>query len=77
MASATIKGVAFQSVASDVNKLRASGAITESDLRGSIKPEERRFLTEAVIPGLWYPLGIYGACSTFSAARTAATAPTT
>ena len=34
MASATIKGVAFQSVAADVNKLRASGAITESDLRG-------------------------------------------
>jgi len=60
MGEATIKGVAFQSVASDVNKLRASGTITESDLRGSIKPDERRFLTEAVIPGLWYPLGIYG-----------------
>ena len=60
MACATIKGVAFQSVVADVNKLRASGAITESDLRGYIKPDERRFLTEAVIPALWYPLGMYG-----------------
>jgi hypothetical protein len=60
MASATIKGVAFQSVAADVVKLRASGGITESDLRGSIKPDEQRFLAEAVIPGLWYPLGVYG-----------------
>jgi hypothetical protein len=60
MASATIKGVAFQSVAADVNKLRASGAITETDLRGAIKSDERRILTEAVIPGLWYPLAVYG-----------------
>jgi hypothetical protein len=60
MGSATIKGVAFQSVAADVNKLRASGAITETDLRGAIKPDERRVLTEAVIPGLWYPLPTYG-----------------
>jgi hypothetical protein len=60
MGPSTIKGVAFQSVAADVNKLRASGAITESDLRDAIKADDRRVLMEAVIPGLWYPLGVYG-----------------
>jgi hypothetical protein len=60
MAPATIKGVAFQSVAADVNRLRQSGAISEADLRAAIKPEEARYLDEPVVPGLWYPLGTYG-----------------
>ncbi len=60
MASATIKGVAFQSVAADVNQLRKSGVITETDLRGAIKSDEMKYLNEQVVPGLWYPLGTYG-----------------
>jgi hypothetical protein len=62
MASATIKGVAFQSVAEDVIRLRQSGAISEADLRAAIKPDEIKYLDEVVVPGLWYPLGTYGAC---------------
>ena len=60
MASATIKGVAFQSVAEDVIGLRRSGAISEEDLRAAIKSDELKYLDEAVVPGLWYPLGTYG-----------------
>lgn len=60
MASATIKGVAFQSVAADVNQLRKTGVITEADLRGAIKGDEMKYLDEQVVPGLWYPLGTYG-----------------
>ena len=60
MASATIKGVAFQSVAADVNRLRQSGVISAVDLRAAIKPDEVKYLEEAVVPGLWYPLGTYG-----------------
>jgi len=60
MASATIKGVAFQSVAADVIQLRRSGVISEADLRAAIKSDEVKYLDEAVVPGLWYPLGTYG-----------------
>jgi len=60
MASATIKGVAFQSVAADVKALRRSGAVSEADLRGAIKSDEMKYLDEEVVPGLWYPLGTYG-----------------
>jgi hypothetical protein len=60
MAAATIKGVAFQSVAADVNRLRQSGAISEADLRSAIKSDEIKYLDETVVPGLWYPLGTYG-----------------
>jgi hypothetical protein len=60
MAPATIKGVAFQSVAADVNRLRQAGAISEADLRSAIKPDEAKYLDEPVVPGLWYPLGTYG-----------------
>ena len=60
MASAMIKGVAFQSVAADVNRLRQAGVISEADLRAAIKPEEAKYLSEPVVPGLWYPLGTYG-----------------
>jgi hypothetical protein len=60
MASATIKGVAFQSVAEDVIRLRQSGAISEADLQTAIKSDELKYLDEAVVPGLWYPLGTYG-----------------
>ena len=60
MASATIKGVAFQSVVADVNGLRSNGVISEADLRAAIKSDEIRYLDEAVVAGLWYPLGTYG-----------------
>ena len=60
MASAMIKGVAFQSVAADVNRLRQAGVISEADLRVAIKSEEAKYLSEPVVPGLWYPLGTYG-----------------
>jgi hypothetical protein len=60
MASATIKGVAFQSVAEDVLRLRRSGVISEADLLAAIKSDELKYLDEAVVPGLWYPLGTYG-----------------
>jgi hypothetical protein len=52
--------VAFQSVVEDVNRLRKSGAISKADLASAIKPEEMKYLDEAVEPGLWYPLGTYG-----------------
>jgi len=60
MASATIKGVAFQSVVEDVKRLHASGVISDSELREAIKPEEQKLLDQPVVPGLWYPLGVYG-----------------
>jgi hypothetical protein len=60
MASATIKGVAFQSVTADVIRLRQSGVISQADLRGAIKADEFKYIQEAVVPGLWYPLGTYG-----------------
>jgi hypothetical protein len=60
MASAAIKGVAFQSVAEDVIQLRRSGVISEADLQAAIKSDELKYLDEAVVPGLWYPLGTYG-----------------
>jgi hypothetical protein len=60
MGPATIKGVAFQSVAADVNRLRKSGAITESDLRAALKSDEIKYVDEPVVPGLWYPLAAYG-----------------
>jgi len=59
MASATIKGVAFQSVAADVNRLRRAGVISEADVRSAIKSDEDRYLDGAIVPGLWYPLGVY------------------
>ena len=60
MAAATIKGVAFLSVAADVIRLRRSGVISEADLGTAIKSDELKYLDEAVVPGLWYPLGTYG-----------------
>ncbi len=60
MASATIKGVAFLSVAEDVKRLRKSGVISQADLMAAIKSDELKVLEEAVVPGLWYPLGTYG-----------------
>jgi hypothetical protein len=60
MASATIKGVAFQSVAADVNRLRGSGVISKADLGAAIKSDEMKYLDETIVAGLWYPLGTYG-----------------
>jgi hypothetical protein len=60
MGPATIKGVAFQSVAADVNRLRKSGVISEEDLRAAIKSDEMKYVDEPVVLGLWYPLGTYG-----------------
>jgi hypothetical protein len=60
MAPATIKGVAFQSVVADVNRLRKSGVISEADLRAAIKSDEIKVVDEPVVLGLWYPLATYG-----------------
>jgi hypothetical protein len=60
MTSATIKGVALQSVVEDVKRLRKSGVISEADLMAAIKSDEVKLLEQAVVPGLWYPLGAYG-----------------
>ncbi|HME69592.1 MAG TPA: hypothetical protein VKM54_06955 [Myxococcota bacterium] len=62
MTQASIKGVAFQSVAEDIHRLRTQGRIRENDLETLLKPGDMAHLDEMVVPSLWYPIDVYGRC---------------
>jgi hypothetical protein len=62
MTQASIKGVAFQSVAEDIHRLRSQGRIREEELEARLKPGDVAHLDEMVIPSLWYPIDVYGRC---------------
>jgi hypothetical protein len=58
----SIKGVAFQSVADDIHRLRKERRIGEAELATFLKPDDMPHLDEMVVPSLWYPIGMYGRC---------------
>ena len=62
MTQASIKGVAFQSVAEDIHRLRTEGRIGEHELETRLKPGDLAHLDEMVVPSLWYPVDVYGRC---------------
>jgi hypothetical protein len=62
MTQASIKGLAFQSVAEDIHRLRMEKRIREDDLESLLKPGDVAHLDEIVVPSLWYPIDVYGRC---------------
>ena len=58
----SIKGVAFQSVADDIHRLRKARKIGDAELATFLKPDDVSHLDEMVVPSLWYPIGMYGRC---------------
>jgi len=62
MTQASIKGLAFQSVAEDIHRLRMERRILEEDLESLLKPGDMAHLDEVVVPSLWYPIDVYGRC---------------
>jgi len=62
MTEPSIKGVAFQSVADDIHRLRKAGRISEQDLETLLKPGDTAHFDEMVVPSLWYPIDVYGRC---------------
>ncbi|HYB12649.1 MAG TPA: hypothetical protein VEG67_04210 [Myxococcota bacterium] len=62
MTQPSIKGVAFQSVAEDLHRLRTERRIREEDLESRLKPGDMVHLDEMVVPSLWYPIDVYGRC---------------
>ncbi|HBZ70735.1 MAG TPA: hypothetical protein DEP35_13780 [Deltaproteobacteria bacterium] len=62
MTQSSIKGVAFQSVAEDIHRLRTEGRIRQDDLMAVLKPGDMAHLEETVVPSLWYPIDVYGRC---------------
>ena len=62
MTQASIKGVAFQSVAEDIHRLRTEGRIRGEDLENLLKPGDSAHFDEMVVPSLWYPIDVYGRC---------------
>src|SRR5262245_11488539 len=62
MEKASIKGVAFQSVAEDIHRLRKEKRIPDEVLHNFLKADDLAHLDEMVVPSLWYPIGVYGRC---------------
>jgi hypothetical protein len=62
MTQPSIKGVAFQSVVEDIQRLRKEGRIGEPEFETLLKPGDIAHLDEVVQPSLWYPVDVYGRC---------------
>lgn len=61
MAVPSIKGMALASVTEDVQRLLNAGRISRSDVATRVKPDDLHHLDEMTVPGLWYPISLYGA----------------
>ena len=59
MATPSIKGTAFESVALDLSKLIESGRISREAVEARLEAEDLVLLDDKVLPGLWYPLASY------------------
>jgi hypothetical protein len=56
----SIKGVAFQFVASAIERLVAEGKIERGEIEAKVAEEDRKILEGPPIPGLWYPVASFG-----------------
>ncbi len=59
MSACCIKGSAFQAVVDDLQRLRETGALSESEIQSALAAPDLALLDAGVLTGSWYPVDSY------------------